>query len=150
MSMNNLFVETDGADPQAQAVLAYLRMHDGIECSWNDSKKKYDAEPNVNRFHNCREQGYSITLFNKDYSKNLVILFFEHRNSDNIVIIHWDQKQGWFNPVTINDIPEDHPWFNSKYDYDKGFNYGEAEKAASYIYDLMENWWKENNTLDGD
>lgn len=141
--MNNLYINTDGAQAQAQAVLAYLRENDGIEASY-ESERGYIAEPRVNRFHNGREQGYSVTLYNETYTKNFIVIWFEHRNSDDICVVHWDQRIGWTNPVTINDVPKDHPWIEDKSNADKTFRYGEAAKVANFVQELMEEWWEEN------
>ena len=56
--MSNLFINQDGANEQAQAVLAYLRGRSGIDASYNSTRGCHDAEPELNRWHNCREQGY--------------------------------------------------------------------------------------------
>lgn len=82
-----LFQNPDGSNHQARAVLAYLSAHDAIEASWSDERKCYDACPEVNRWHNCREQGYVVTMRSKDYSRQVNIAFFEHRNSDGICAI---------------------------------------------------------------
>ena len=46
----------------------------------------------VARWENCREQGYVISLRLPTYSKQLNIAFFEHRNTDSICAIVWEQR----------------------------------------------------------
>jgi hypothetical protein len=43
-------------------------------------------------FYNCRERGIGISVNNSEISKILVIVFGEHRNSDNIFIDRWIQR----------------------------------------------------------
>lgn len=140
---NNAFnYFNDGANGQAQAVLAYMSAQcEGIEPSWNEERGEFDANVEVNRFHNCREQGYVVSMRSKDYRRQINIVFAEHRNSDCIFIVEFEL--GTLNPPTIKDIPNDHPWSKSKYDYDKSFPWGEAEQAARYIIERLEKFWME-------
>ena len=73
----------DGANYQARATLMYLQADAEIEESWNKCYEKYDAKIKVGRWENCREQGYVVSLKNKE-KKQLNIAFFGHRNSDEI------------------------------------------------------------------
>jgi len=142
--MNNAFSYfNDGANPQAQAVLAYLgHITDGVQASWNSDSMRYDADVSVARFHNCREQGYVLSMRSRDYKRQLNILFFEHRNSDSIIIVEFEKCT--INPITIDQVPETHPWFHSKYAYDKAFSCGEVYDAASYIVERLEVFWTES------
>lgn len=146
MSRNAFSYFNDGANGQAQATLAFLGyMAEGIEASWESEHKDYRADVSVNRFHNCREQGYVISVRSRDYSRQLNILFFEHRNSDQIIIVEFELCT--INPVTINDVPESHPWHGSKHGYDKSFGYGQAYQAAEYILERLEKFWKESTPM---
>ena len=124
-----LFDNPDGANFQAQAVLACIRQHSGIEHTWNKDELKYDIEPEVERWFNCREQGYVI--YARTRSKQLNIAFFEHRNSDSICAVKWEGYT--INPPTINDIPESHPFCNSKYNVDYSVCYGKFIEMAEWI-----------------
>lgn len=137
--MANLFQNPDGANYQARAVLAYLTKYSGIEESWSNEHKSYLAEPRVDRWHNCREQGYVITLKSETYSRQINIAFFEHRNSDEICAVEWEGR--YLNPPTINDIPESHPYRNSKYAVTHRVSVGEAEAMADWIFQRLTDFW---------
>lgn len=130
----------DGASYQAQAVLAYLKGRDGIEESWCDAQKRYLADPTLARWENCREQGYIISLRSSGFDKQVNIAFFEHRNSDNICAVKWNQLS--MNPLTI-DTAKFGDKYKDKWDTDFDVSCGEAFKMAEWIYDELVNFWKE-------
>lgn len=137
--MNNLFINPNMASPAAQAVLAYLRRHDGIENSWDDESRCL-ARPEVSEWHNCREQGYVITMRSKDYSRQINIAFFEHRNSDNICAVEWEQCTT--NPPTI-DTANFGDKYKTKYDVSKSVRYDQALDMADWIYQRLTAFWRE-------
>jgi hypothetical protein len=138
--MNNLFIRPDGAQPQAAAVLAYLRQHDGIECSWSKENKRYMSEPEVNRWHNCREQGYVISMRTPN-SKQINIAFFEHRNSDAICALVFEAFT--LNPPTLSDIPEN--VYKDKWVTTHNVGYGKAAQMADLIIKQLSTFWSENS-----
>ena len=140
--MTKLFQNPDGADEQARAVLAYLSAYDGIEGSWNDARFAYDAEPTVDRWNNCREQGYVICLRSKNMSRQLNIAFFEHRNSDSICAVEWEQLT--INPPTIDnmDCPS---YLNDKYAVSHKELHGSAHPMAEWIYRRLCGFWAMTN-----
>lgn len=134
----NLYLQ-DGAHYQARAVLAYLQgiYSTGIDASWNHETKSYDANVQIGRWENCREQGYVISMCNPRYEQ-INIAFFEHRNSDAICAISWLQK-------SINSLNIDNAEFGNiykdKWDISHSVGYGEALKMAEWIMDqLMDHW----------
>lgn len=136
-----LFQNPDGANYQARAVLAYLTKFGGIQESWSHGYKRYMAEPQVDRWHNCREQGYVVTLRSETCLRQINIAFFEHRNSDDICAVEWEGHH--LNPPTINDIPESHPYKDSKYAVTHCVSVGEAEAMADWIFRRLTNFWNE-------
>jgi hypothetical protein len=133
----------DGANHQARAVLAMLQGTDClVENSWNAGHRKYDAEPKVARWENCREQGYVISLRTKDFKKQLNIAFFEHRNSDSICAVKWEQST--LNSPTI-DTAEFGDVYKDKYDTSHDVGYGEVMKMAEWIKHELEKFWEENH-----
>jgi hypothetical protein len=138
--MANLFINPDGANHQAQAVLAYLRQSSGIEDSWDDKAGKYLAEPRVDRWHNCREQGYVVQMRSRDYSRQLNIAFFEHRNSDSICAVRWEQTTT--NPPTIDTMPTDNKFYKSKWDVSHSVGYGEPAKMAEWVLQELQQFWR--------
>lgn len=145
--MNNAFSYfNDGANAQAQGVLAYLGyVSGGIEASYDSEHGDFRADVSVDRFHNCREQGYVVSVRSRDYSRQLNIIFFEHRNSDEIVIIEFELNT--INPVTIDMVPDTHPWHGNKHGYDKSFSCGKVYEAASYISERLEIFWKDSSPM---
>lgn len=134
----------DGANYQARAVLMILQRMSNIEESWDDTYKKYDAEIKVARWENCREQGYVISLKDKNY-KQLNIAFFEHRNSDSIHALKWVQSS--INSLTIENA-EFGDLYKDKYDTSYSVGYGEFDKMANWIIQqLTEHWVKYKNKI---
>lgn len=136
--MAKLFQNDDGADCQSRAVRAYLTAYDGLECSWSDEHKEYMARVEINRWHNCREQGYVVTMRSKNLRRQINIAFFEHRNSDEICAVRWEQRT--LNPPTI-DNAEFGSVYKNKYDVSKSVRWGEALKMAQWVYDELESFW---------
>ena len=133
--------QDDGANYQAQAVLAFVRRGE-VECSYNKEERIYEAEPKVSRWENCREQGYVISLRSKDYQRQLNIIFFEHRNSDSICAVKWEQTT--LNSPTI-DTAQFGDVYKDKYDTSFSVGYGEILKMANWIGEELENFWKETS-----
>ena len=138
--MTNLFQNHDGANAQAQATLAYLVGRGGIECSWK-GEHGFQAIPKVYRWHNCREQGYVVTLRSKNYDRQINIAFFEHRNSDDIRAIKWEQITASGNPPTISDMDNK----GLTYYVSKSFPYGKCTEMADWIYKQLSDFWEERS-----
>lgn len=122
----------DGANWQAQCVLAYLRSigNSRVEnLTWDKEKHRAEGELRVGRCENCREQGYIFTLI---YGVKQLAHFwvYEHRNSDALCVVEFD---GFFiNTPTINDIP-----MKDKYDTTKDFACGDVVKCGEWIVDRI-------------
>lgn len=132
----------DGADYQARATLMALQgaIGDGIQSSWNDERRTYEAEIEVDRWHNCREQGYiaylSFYVGRKGFQLN--IIWFEHRNSDNIHAVKWEQKS--INPLTIANA-EFGDIYKTKYDTSFSVSYDKYAEMAEWIKDQFVEFW---------
>jgi hypothetical protein len=134
----------DGAGYQARAVLMFLQENANIKSSWNQEYKWYDANINVSRWENGREQGYIVSLMSKKFNptKQLNIAFFEHRNSDNICAIKWEQ-------VSINALTISNAIFNdvyrNKHDVSYIVEHGEAYQMATWIIEKFIEFWDKHN-----
>jgi len=137
-----LFINPDGANSQAQAVLAYLRGNEGIEGSFDSERVQFLACPRVSRWENCREQGYVVTMRSLGHKKQINIAFFEHRNSDEICAIVWEQITT--NAPTIDTMETGGTVYKDKYDLTQSFKYGEAQKMADFIYQTLTEFWMHN------
>ena len=121
----------DGANWQAQGVLAYLRYHldaKSIVSKLTDTKdwKRPDFPyVEVGRFENFREQGYVLMVTFKGKRRNYA--FFEHRNSDELVVFISDKLT--LNTPSIDDIYGD----RGKYNYDMSFERGQIVECADDI-----------------
>lgn len=133
----------DGAKPTAQAVLAYLKeaIGAGIEGSWNKEWKKYDAEVGVAVWYNGREQGYIVSMMNARRNDQINIAFYEHRNSDQIVAVMWNQLS--MNPLTVNTMKSG--VFESKNDYQFSVEWNEAAVMAEWIFSRLVEFWETQN-----
>lgn len=132
----------DGACDLSKAALAYLQWQigDGIEESWSNEFSRYLAEPRIARWENCREQGYVIVLRSYHYKKQLNIIFFEHRNSDNICAVEWEQLT--INTPTI-ETAEFGNIYKDKYDVSHRVSYNQAYEMAEWIYNRLVDFWAE-------
>ena len=137
----------DGANYQARAVLMFLQGSSNIESSWNDQYKKYDAEIKVARWENCREQGYIVSLGSKPFGggEQLNIAFFEHRNSDDICAVKWEQSNR--NTITIENANFGDV-YATKYDTSHSVGYGKAYEMAEWVKGELEKHWDKHNSND--
>lgn len=134
----------DGACAQARAVLAFLQDHEGIESSWNAERRWYDAEVKVARWENCREQGYIVSVYHMPSHRQLNIAFFEHRNSDCICALRWEQWS--INTITIEHAKFENGYRDDKYNVDHQTKFGEVAQMAEWIHDEFEKFWIECGT----
>ena len=130
----------DGANWRAQAVLAYMRgnifrIEDKVEYEYKGVFDYFTTK--VGRYENCREQGYvfSIQVGNE---KERHYAVYEHRNSDNLIVL--------ISEGLCMDTPNvDFMWKDkgenaTKYDYDRGFCWGEIVKCGEWIIEDMLGW----------
>jgi len=129
----------DGAYSQAKAVLGAISDF-YIEESYADGD--YQANPEVARWENCREQGYVISMRSPDHRKQINIAFFEHRNSDNICAILWEQTTT--NSPTI-DTAKFGDIYKDKWDTSFDVKWREYSKMADWINDQLTQFWLANS-----
>ena len=127
----------DGAHPQAQATLAFLR-NSVIEESWCNEKERYLADVLVARWENCREQGYVVILRNQQ-RKQLNIAFFEHRNSDSLCAIKWPQNT--LNSPTIDTAEFGDHCYSDKFDVSHQVDPHQAKEMAEWIESQFADFW---------
>lgn len=133
---------SDGANCNVQAVLCLLKhkIGSGIEESWNDEYKTYEADIQVARWENYREQGYIVYLINKN-NDQLNIAFFEHRNSDNLCAVKWIQNS--INSLTIENADFKNKVYRDKWDVSVSFKYNQAYELAEWLFNELTKHWKE-------
>ena len=141
--MNIVNYLEDGAGTSARVVLMFLQgdIGTGMDVSYNEEYHRHEAEINIARWENCREQGYVVSLRTKDYSKQLNIAWFEHRNNDNICAIEWEQCTT--NSPTI-DTAQFGNIYKDNYDVSKSVRYDEYGVMADWIFHELENFWIQN------
>lgn len=123
----------DGANWQAQAVLAYLRVtkNNAICNTWDDKNQKYLADVFVGRYENCREQGYIFSVQYNGEQRNYCV--YEHRNSDQLCVVVFDV-------LTLDTPQKELVWDamgDSKWNYTKAFGCGEIASCCDYIIEDM-------------
>lgn len=125
----------DGANWQAQSVLAYLRsMYSWVvNKTYNKEGNYNEATFTVGRYENCREQGYVFSLRYKNEQRNYAV--YEHRNSDQLIVIIFDL-------LSINTPYGEDIWKNmvDKYDYTKAFSCGQIVECGDYIIEDAQNF----------
>lgn len=126
----------DGANWQAQSVLAYLRdaRNIAIDKAWNEDNKCYDAGIKVGRYENCREQGYIFSIKYLGEQRNYCV--YEHRNSDDICVVVFDVTT--INTPTLKMVCG--AMGDSKWNYTKAFPFGQIMECGDYILDDMKKW----------
>jgi hypothetical protein len=129
----------DGAGYQSRAVLAYLQIMT-IEESWSAENRSYEATVQVARWENCREQGYIVSLRSKDFSRQLNIAFFEHRNSDSICAVRWEQVSG--NTITLETAVFGEV-YKDKWDVSHSVGYGEVDEMSTWIVGELTQFWSD-------
>lgn len=129
----------DGANWQARGVLTYLQGNIYIANSWNEDTQEYDAKVKIGRWENCREQGYVVSLRNKN-AKQLNIAFFEHRNSDRICAVKWLQNST--NTLTI-DTAKFGDIYKNKYDVSFQVSCCQFEEMGTWIIKQLQDHWNE-------
>ena len=130
----------DGANHQIQAVLAMLKYQRDIESSWNAGTSRYDAEIEVGRYENCREQGYCITLINENRHQ-MTIVVFEHRSSDQIHMHYFLTEQPTIN--TPNNEQIHHKMEINKGEFCEIFQNGAVTQCARDIFKLLTIHWED-------
>lgn len=115
----------DGADSYARAVLALLQGNI-FEEDFKNLNHVFGIK--VTRFDNCREQGYTVYLRNKQ-NKQLNISFAVYRCSDDLVIYRWEGET--FNSPALSDML-DTDWDNKTY-----FAYNKVYEAYEFINKLI-------------
>ena len=93
--------------------------------------------PYIARWENCREQGYVVHL--RTPKNTLHIAFFEHRNSDSICAIRWEEQS--INSPTIETAKFNGQCYKDKYDVSFEVNYGEVVKMADWILSELTAYW---------
>ena len=132
----------DGANWQAQAVLAYMRgnifrLEDVVKYTHKD--KNLYLNTRVGRYENCREQGYVFSIQVGSEERHYAV--YEHRNSDQLIVLI-------ANGLNMNTPSVDFMWKDrgenaTKYDYNKSFNWGEITKCGEWIIEDILDWVEE-------
>jgi len=139
----------DGAHWQSRAVLVCLQgLNDGkIEASYNEKTNKHDVTIEVARWENGREQGYICSLV-VPFAKQLNICFFEHRNSDEICAVKWEQVS--MNSIGIVNMDTKGTIYQDKYDVSFKVKYGKFLQMAEWIKNEFDIYYANNKTDGGD
>lgn len=138
MLMNHYL--NDGINPQAQAVLALLRNFQ-IESSWVADRKEYAAEINVNPWYNGRETGYVFSVRHPKTFDNLNIAVYEHRNTDQICAVKWEQPPT-LNPIcTVEHAKFPTGVFVDKWNVDKSVTHGQILEMVTWIQTELTSYW---------
>lgn len=135
--MRNLFMDHlgDGRSAICQCMLTYMGLaRIGIHSSWSKEKLEYTATPTVSLWDNGRERGYFLRL--KWNNEHLNVFFFEHRNSDNIIIKYFVGDLPDKDVYSHSDLPPD--VYQNRFDYDISYEYNQPIEAVHYIIKLFE------------
>ena len=130
----------DGANWQAQAVLAYMQgnIFSLEKFVKYDNKVVYKAK--VGRYENCREQGYVFSI-QVGYGNERHYAVYEHRSSDTRCVLSSDGL--CMNTPNVEFMWKDRGENASKYDYNKGFDCGDIIKCGEWIIANMKEWEEE-------
>ena len=143
--MNLAHYLNDGANWQAQAVLAYVRgnLSTITEQTWNSNGHGYDLTVEVGRYENGRCQGYVFSILIRGFMSKAGSLVnrnwavYEHQNSDQICVITSDT-------FTTNTPRWEEMGGRSKYDTDKTFECGDIAGCGNYLVAEMADFIAKN------
>ncbi|AXQ68481.1 hypothetical protein HOT99_gp136 [Caulobacter phage CcrBL10] len=151
MSGTLLCLNPDGANFQAQAVLAVVRdmLGEDFEPSWDAKLGRHLAEPRLARFDSARLAGYVIWM--RDYraiawagvgaGRQINIAFYQHGVSDEIIVNAWTGETEDNLPPNHRDIPD-----NDDMATRGVFKQREVVPAAQLIVDVLTDFWEAGNT----
>lgn len=137
----------DNRSSLAQVVLIFLSKFHGV---WIDNfqngintKSLFcdTATPTVSLWNNGSERGYFVSL--KRNNKQLNIIFFEHKNSDDLIVEHFIHDMEPKDVYEYNDIPKE--IYKDKFNYDISFPFDKPYDAASYIQKFLEHFYQYGN-----
>lgn len=135
----------DGASTQSQIVLAILRdrIGDGIDESWDAEAREYGANPQVSRWENVKEQGYIIRMPHHVARKQINVIFFENRGSDDVDVVMFETAIS-LHTFHVHTLPEDLPFTHSG-EVTRRFSSGQWKQTADYIYEALTAFWATNS-----
>jgi hypothetical protein len=131
----------DGANYQAKCVLIFLQ-----RILEEDDEKRIA----VGRWENCREQGYVISFHRHDKISDIFpqyksiqmnIAWFEHRNSDSIHAIKWEQNTINTPTIDIADFTEANIYKDS-FDTSYQVTYKDFMKMAEWIKKQIDEFYE--------
>lgn len=131
---------TFGLNHQAMAILHYLASIEPAFAKYENGY--YDIRIQTFPWYNGREKGVCLVVqhgYCGGDSTALHVTFGEIRNSDGIFVDHWVDKPP-FNCPTLEGADPD--TYEKAYHSRMSFGCGEIGKAADYIQDLMEVYYK--------
>lgn len=136
----------DGADWQAQCVLAYLRSCYSyiLDRTFDKEKHRLTGTIEVGRYENYREQGYVFTI--SYMSKYRSYAVYEHRNSDNLCVLIADGLCT-LNTPNVDEMWSKKPEGSTKYDVDASFNCGSIVDCGEWVVEDMRAFI--NDIIDG-
>lgn len=88
-------------------------------------KSANDDHVSIEAWANCREQGYCIKVYSKEWDNNIAICFAQYRSSDSTVVVSGPARE--FNNQTNQ--PSERVWEKNN----RHFKVDEDKKAAEYI-----------------
>jgi hypothetical protein len=99
--------------------------------------EKVDVEMFVHEWHNGRERGYVIHA-RRGMQRQLNIAFYEHRNSDDIYALMWEQVS--LNPIMTYEAADFGGKFEDKYSHSHSVRFGMASDMAGWIHGQLEDF----------
>jgi hypothetical protein len=115
-----------------------------IESSWDSNWNEYLAKIRLSRWENCREQGYVFFLKSKGLDRQLNIAFFEHRNSDSICAVKWEEVTGNASP-NLNNLLNQDKVYKDKWDVSHSVKHNEHYQMAQWITKQFNDFWEETS-----
>lgn len=126
----------DGANWQAQCVLAYLRnYHENIlDPSWDEKKEMYMATLSVGRFEDCQEQGYMFSL--RYGRKQINYAVYGERHTDEIRVMAFELYT-----IDTPTLKELYSFFESHKTRQADFRNGHIVECGDWIWSDIKNFF---------
>lgn len=143
--MDNKIVDTSfGINRQALSVMYLLNREPDFA---NYKNGFYEVFIQTKPWYNGRESGFVVSMSPGTFSSKKVIhiAVFEHRNSDQICALKWEnERHYWNHPLEDKDIFDVAYKNKGKFDLDFTVGPGESGKMADWVYDELSRFYKEN------
>jgi len=142
-AMPKMIDTTMGMNPQASAVMEFMKNTAPDFADWNDDLREYEVIFETRPWYNGRERGFVLSMNGESHglglNKSLNIAVFEHRSSDDLVAWAWLSNGFGYNEIGLDDVEfndDDRPAYASH-----RVDYGRIDLMSIWIYNTFAKYY---------